>query len=164
MAVIRYMSDLSTYPLQFEEPLPAVLRERLHFNELSKLVCVTTTAALKEWLHFRMHGAGYKSDRSFATKFLRETHKHAVQLFEHWPGCYLCVFLDGDDKQPGRVVVHIVKETVDHLGRADVVFPAPSYFAFPTPNFTVGPSFDGSLPYLIYTEYLDQKGLLFQED
>ncbi len=40
---MRTMSDLSTFPLEFQEPIPAVLQERLHPSERAKLVCVTTT-------------------------------------------------------------------------------------------------------------------------
>jgi hypothetical protein len=155
MTAIRTMDDLSTFPLEFKEPIPGVLQEGLSPAECSKLVCVTTTAALKEWMHFRMHGAGYKSSRSFATQFLREAHKRADQLFEYWPACYLCVFLSGDDKQPGRLIVHMIRETTDFMGKADIEWPAPNYFDFGGDG--------GVLSYLIYTEYLDQKGLLAEQ-
>ncbi len=104
-----------------------------------------------------MHGAGYKSSRSFATKFLTGATERVVQLFSAYPTCWLCVFWAPDGKQIGRMVVHIVQETVDHQ---EIEFPAPNYFAFTGPQFVAFGSDDGSLPYLIYAEYLDQKGLL----
>lgn len=166
MPRFRTMRDLSAFPLEFVEPLPAALQVCLSYPECYRLHCVTTTAALKEWIHWRMHGAGFKSDRSFATKFLTAMNKCAERLFQDCPDCYLAVFFASDDKQEGRLVVHLVKVVTDERGVVDVDFPAPYYFSFTEDKHWSESArwggFDSSLPYLIYAEYEDQKGLLEQ--